>query len=92
MKNLLRRLLLVFTVGVGPFAFTPALQAAQAPLFQTEAQAQQHRPADTVVWVNLPTGVYHFKGQRWYANTKTGAFVCQKEGDKAGYRATRNGQ
>ena len=33
-----------------------------------------------------------FKGQRWYANTKHGAFVCQKEGDKEGYRSTKNGQ
>jgi len=60
--------------------------------FSTEQQAQQHCPNDTVVWVNLPTGVYHFKGERWYGATKRGAFVCQKEADQAGDRATRNGQ
>lgn len=65
---------------------------ARPPLFNTEQQAQQHCPADIVVWVNLPSGVYHFKGQRWYANTKSGAFVCRKEADQGGYRATRNGQ
>ena len=61
-------------------------------LFPTEQEAQKHCQADTVVWLNLPTGVYHFKGQRWYANTKSGAFVCQKEADQAGDRPTKNGQ
>jgi hypothetical protein len=54
--------------------------------------AQQHCPADTVVWVNLPSGIYHFKGERWYGNTKSGAYVCQREADRAGDRATRTGQ
>jgi len=60
--------------------------------FPTEQQALQHCPNDTVVWLNLPTGIYHFKGERWYGMTKSGAFVCQKEADQAGDRATRNGQ
>jgi hypothetical protein len=57
--------------------------------FSTEQLAKQHCPTDTVVWLNLPTGVYHFKGERWYGNTKSGAYVCQKEADKAGDRATQ---
>jgi hypothetical protein len=61
-------------------------------LFNAEQQAQQHCPADTVVWLNLPTGIYHFKGQRWYGATKRGAYVCQREADGAGDRATRNGE
>jgi hypothetical protein len=61
-------------------------------LYATEQQAQKHCPKDTVVWLNLPSGIYHFKGQRWYSNTNNGAFVCEKEADKAGDRATRNGQ
>ena len=61
-------------------------------LFPTEQEAQKHCPADTVVWVNLPTGVYHFKGQRWYGATKSGAYVCKTEADKAGDRPTKNGQ
>jgi hypothetical protein len=61
-------------------------------LFTVETEAQQHCPSDTVVWANTPTGVYHFKGMRWYGNTNHGAYVCKKEGDEAGYRATRNGQ
>jgi len=73
----------------------PAVNAdaqSRAPLFQTEQQAQAHCPSDVVVWVNLPSGVYHFKGQRWYANARSGAFVCKAEADQSGYRATRNGQ
>jgi len=63
-----------------------------APLFQTQQQAGQHCPRDPVVWVNTQTGVYHFAGERWYGNTKHGAFVCKKEADQGGFRATRNGQ
>ena len=57
--------------------------------FSTEQSAKRHCPTDTVVWLNLPTGIYHYKGQHWYENTKSGAYVCQKEADQAGDRATR---
>ena len=57
--------------------------------FSTEQLAKQHCLTDTVVWLNLPTGIYHYKGQHWYGNTKSGAYVCQKEADKAGDQATR---
>jgi hypothetical protein len=65
---------------------------ASLQTFLTEQQAQQHCPSDTVVWLNLPTGIYHFQGQRWYGNTKARAYGCQGEADQAGDRATRNGQ
>src|SRR5579872_1475458 len=32
-----------------------------AALFNSDIEAQKHCPADVVVWVNLPTGIYHFK-------------------------------
>src|SRR5882757_9489277 len=60
--------------------------------FADEAKAQQHCPKDTVVWLNLPTMIWHYKGQRWYARTKHGAFACEKEAGAAGARGTRNGQ
>jgi len=31
------------------------------------------------VWLNLSSGIYHFKGQRCYANINNGAFVCEQE-------------
>jgi hypothetical protein len=60
--------------------------------FKTEVEAKQHCPADTVVWLNLPTMIWHYKGQRWYGNTKHGAYVCEKEAAASGARATRNGE
>lgn len=70
----------------------PVVAANLPPVFDTEQQAQQHCPSDVVVWLNIPSGVYHFKGQRWYGATKSGAYVCKKEADQAGDGATRNGQ
>jgi len=60
--------------------------------YQSEQAAQKHCPADVVVWLNLPTGVFHYKGQRWYGRTKNGAYVCKNEAVKEGDRPTRNGQ
>jgi hypothetical protein len=60
--------------------------------FRTETAAQQHCPKDTIVWLNLPTMIGHYKGQRWYGNTRHGAYVCQKEAAAEGARATRNGE
>jgi hypothetical protein len=71
--------------------FSPAY-VNPAPHFHTEQEAKQHCPNDTVVWVNSKTGVYHFKGERWYGATKEGAYECRKEADAEGDRATRNGQ
>ena len=58
--------------------------------FSTEQAAKLHCPTDTVVWLNLATNIYHYKGQNYYGNTKSGAYVCQKEADKAGARAPKD--
>lgn len=79
----------------GTFSQSPIVVAAMAsdlPLFETEADAQKHCPHDTVVWLNTKSGIYHLKGERWYGNTKYGAYVCKKEADAAGDRETENGQ
>lgn len=60
--------------------------------FPTEQSAQEHCPKDIVVWLNLPTMIWHYKGQRWYGRTKNGAYVCEKEAADGGARATRNGE
>jgi hypothetical protein len=62
------------------------------PTFPEESQAQLHCPKDVVVWLNLPTMIWHYKGQRWYAKTIHGAYACAKEAGAAGARGTRNGQ
>jgi hypothetical protein len=66
--------------------------SANLPMFATEDVAQKHCPKDTVVWLNIPSGIYHLKGERWYGRTKHGDYVCQKEADAAGDRETENGQ
>ena len=69
-----------------------ALPAYGLETFANEAKAREHCPADIVVWLNAPTMIWHYKGQRWYANTKHGSFACEKEAAAAGARGTRNGQ
>jgi hypothetical protein len=88
----MRKLFTALMVLLAFVALPIHAQTGRPALFNTEQQAHQHCPADTVVWLNLPTGVYHFQGQRWYGNTKNGAYVCEKEATTAGDRATRNGQ
>src|SRR5262249_44524711 len=75
-----------------PTEETVKSETHSSPYFQNEQEAQKRCPQDVVVWLNLRSGVYHFKGQRWYANTNNGAFVCRDEAEKAGDRATANGQ
>lgn len=77
-----------------PSASVSTAIAVTAPIamFPTEAAAQSHCPKDVVVWLNIPTGIYHEKGMRWYGRTRHGAFVCRKEANAAGFRDTRNGQ
>jgi hypothetical protein len=60
--------------------------------FSEEVKAQQHCPKDIVVWLNLPTMIRHYKGQRWYARTQHGAYACEKEAGANGARGTKNGQ
>jgi len=83
MKHILLILLIVLA--------SAAPASAQA-MFPTPQAAQQHCPKDVVVWLNIPTRIYHLQGMRWYGATKSGAYVCQQEADRAGDRETRNGQ
>lgn len=74
--------------------YTLPAQAADAlslSLNTTEQSARQHCPEDEVVWLNLPTRIWHVKGARWYGNTKNGSYVCKKEAIATGNRASRNG-
>ena len=88
LRTVIIRLLVVATLVTG--STFPA--AAALTLFSTEDQAEQHCPSDVVVWLNLPTHIYHWKGMRWYGNTKNGAYACKEEADENGNRGTLNGQ
>ena len=65
-------------------AYAPIVvaQAALPPLFNMESEAQAHCPKDVVVWLNIPSGIYHYKVERWYGHTKHGAYACEKEAIK----------
>ena len=80
------------TVTLIAFGVLNVGHAADLKEFLTAALAQRHCPHDTVVWLNLPTMIWHYKGERWYGRTKRGAYVCEKEAAAAGARATRNGE
>jgi hypothetical protein len=83
--------------GHGAALAAPIAQAAVVaqslpPLFSTGSAAHAHCPRGTVVWLNIPSGIYHYKSERWYGRAKHGAYACEKEAIGAGDRATENGQ
>lgn len=41
-----------------------------------------------VVWLNITSGIYYYKGDRWYGRTKRGAYACEREAIGAGNRAS----
>jgi hypothetical protein len=69
-----------------------ASHASALSLFQSEIQAQQHCPNDTVVWLDFHKRTYYIKGQRLYAQGRTGTFVCQEEARTGGYRRSLLGR
>ncbi len=73
---------------------TPPPAAATAPTgagqYRTEAEAKGHCPADTVVWVNLKSKVYHFAGTKNYGTTKEGAYMCERGAVAQGDRASKS--
>ena len=46
------------------------------------------KPGDPVVWENTSTKVYHLSGDKYYGNTKHGAYACQSAADGAGYHVS----
>jgi len=73
-------------------ATSHASHASALSLFQSEMQAQQHCPNDTVVWLDFHKRIYYIKGQRLYAQARTGTFVCQEEARTGGYRRSLFGR
>jgi hypothetical protein len=49
-------------------------------------------PGDKVVWFSTKSGIYHFKGERWFGNTRQGKYMCEHDADAEGDRPTHNGQ
>ncbi len=59
---------------------TPASQMTQAP-----------GGGHGMVWVNLPTRIYHREGDRWYGKTKNGKYMTEADAIQQGYRAAKEG-
>lgn len=53
--------------------------------FQTAAEAANHCPGDTVVWLSGPNLIYYLPGTAKYG-TGTGMYACKAEADDAGFR------
>jgi len=77
-----------------PSPAKPAPTAVTTPTganqFSTEALAKARCPADTVVWVNLRSRIYHFARSKDYGKTKRGAYMCEKDTAAASFRAAKN--
>jgi hypothetical protein len=69
---------------------TTAGAAARANEFAAEGLAKARCPADTVVWANLKSKIYHFSGNKDFGNTKDGAYMCEKDATGQGIRAAKN--
>jgi hypothetical protein len=69
---------------------TTAGTPAGANQYASEGAARLRCPLDTVVWVNLKSGIYHFNGKKDYGTTKRGSYMCEKDTGAAGFRAAKN--
>jgi hypothetical protein len=69
-----------------PTKDSATLEAGQ---FADESSAKARCPTDTVVWVNLPSKIYHFSGTKNYGTTKRGAYMCEKDAIAAEDRASK---
>ncbi len=77
-----------------PPAGTAARSATTAPVganqYATEVQAKMRCGSGTIVWANLDSKIYHFTGNKDYGNTKSGAYMCERDATSQGMRAAKN--
>lgn len=82
--------------GAGTSQPPPAQRApatatvAGAGQFASAAEAQRRCPRDVVVWANTASKIYHYSGNKNYGNTKEGAYMCQQDSDRNGFRPAKN--
>lgn len=82
------------TFGWAGFLPLAAIAAAAADdtRFPTRAAAEEHCPGQVVVWVDLETRIFYYRGQDRYGATKSGAYLCERDVKGAGYRPNRTGR
>jgi hypothetical protein len=86
-----RRLRAAGLAGFLPFAAVSAADADDIR-FPTRAAAEEHCPGQVVVWVDLETRIFYYRGQDRYGSTKSGAYLCERDVKGAGYRPNRTGR
>jgi hypothetical protein len=81
------------TAAPAPVPAQPSAPRSTASLetgqFADDASAKASCPTDTVVWVNLPSKIYHFAGTKSYGTTKRGAYMCEKQAIAGENRASK---
>jgi hypothetical protein len=75
-----------------PLMLAAASLAVPPASFATEKEAERHCTGDLVVWLDLPSRIYYYRGQQRYGATKGGAYVCRNEAKGAGMRAAPGSQ
>jgi hypothetical protein len=90
-KLLITAVIALFLGPLSPALASPRVDTSSVAQFSTETAAQKHCPGDTVVWLNTYSGIWHYRGAKYWMNTKYGAFVCEEEAKSKGMRASRDG-
>ncbi len=67
-------------------AVVPATDKGQ---YTNEVDAKNGCRGDTVVWVNLRSGVYHESASKSYGATKSGVYMCERDSVAGGFRASK---
>jgi hypothetical protein len=78
------------TIMIVQFCATGA--ALSLALFRYEDVAQQHCPADSVVWLDFTKRKYYLSGQRLYGKGFHGSYVCLQEARESGYHRSLLGR
>jgi hypothetical protein len=87
-----RETILPFGIGVALMVVLTATDARAMTLFRYEDHAQQHCPADNVVWLDFKKRKFYFSGQKLYGNGRHGSFVCLRETRRDLYRRSLFGR
>ncbi len=77
------RLFIAFILSL---VLSAAFAAPKITQYDSEDQAQDTCPQDTVVWFNPHVRLWYTRKSKHYANDGHGGFVCKEVVVKAGYK------
>ncbi len=87
-----RKLRAAGLAGFLPLAAVPSATLAETVQYPTRAAAEEHCPGQVVVWVDLETRIFYYRGQDRYGSTKTGAYLCERDVKGLCYPVNRTGR